>query len=134
FVHIALRVLLPLGILAGGNRFCLSGHFLHGRILRSGNVRALESKGKRGKRAEFKERSPVGTHCLNDSKPRGARRSRYANLERAEELTGCVSRPPAAKDGCVSVLPKETVDRDHFAVYWRNGRDLIPVIVPPPAK
>ena len=27
-----------------------------------------------------------------------------------------------------------TVDRDDFAVYRRNGRDLIPVIVPPPAK
>jgi predicted nucleic acid-binding protein len=27
-----------------------------------------------------------------------------------------------------------TIDRDDFAVYRRNGRDLIPVIVPPPAR
>ena len=27
-----------------------------------------------------------------------------------------------------------TVDRDDFAVYRRNGRDLIPIIVPPPKK
>ena len=66
------------------------------------------------------------------------RRTMHAIINRAPGIDGSHPREMDLADACIvrmTELGRDsqviTVDRDDFAAYRRNGRDFIPVIVPP---